>query len=164
MPPMTVAGPYGNFSPQVSKMMEQLSKGYYNFLPSEVFTPNVNLYETDNEYQMRQAVGAAVEAGIAIKSFERLIHDDLKVAYEAFVLVALMIKCGVTDEIFASLRDHKDERVKLALLHVLNAIKDERCGAKLDQLIQSANFSSNVITKMQDTIDSLRGVTAKITA
>jgi HSP20 family protein len=52
MPPITVAGPYGNFSPQVSKMMEQLSKGYYNFLPSEVFTPNVNLYETDNEYQV----------------------------------------------------------------------------------------------------------------
>src|SRR5438105_10592330 len=52
MPPMTVAGPYGNFSPQVSKMMEQLSKGYYNFLPSELFTPNVNLYETESEYHV----------------------------------------------------------------------------------------------------------------
>jgi HSP20 family protein len=50
--PITVAGPFGNFNPQVSKMMEQLTKGYYNFLPSEVFTPNVNLYETENDYQV----------------------------------------------------------------------------------------------------------------
>jgi HSP20 family protein len=52
MPPTIVAGPFSNFSPQVSKMMEQLSKGYYNFLPSEVFTPNVNLYETDTDYHV----------------------------------------------------------------------------------------------------------------
>ena len=47
-----VAGQFSNFSPQVSKMMEQLSKGYYNFLPSELFTPNVNLYETENDYHV----------------------------------------------------------------------------------------------------------------
>lgn len=51
MPP-SAAGPFSNFSPQVSKMMEQLSKGYYNFLPSELFTPNVNLYETETDYQV----------------------------------------------------------------------------------------------------------------
>ena len=50
--PTIVAGPFSNFSPQVNKMMEQLSKGYYNFLPSELFTPNVNLYETENEYHV----------------------------------------------------------------------------------------------------------------
>ena len=33
-------------------MMEQLSKGYYNFLPSETWTPNVNLYETDSDYHV----------------------------------------------------------------------------------------------------------------
>src|SRR5205809_3783581 len=52
MPSVTVAGPFGTMNPQVSKMMEQLTKGYYNFLPSEVFTPNVNLYETDTDYQV----------------------------------------------------------------------------------------------------------------
>ena len=52
MPTITVAGPFGNFNPQVSRMMEQLTKGYYGFLPSEVFTPNVNLYETESSYQV----------------------------------------------------------------------------------------------------------------
>ena len=50
--PPAAAGPFGNINPQVQKMMDQLTKGYYNFLPSEVFTPNVNLYETENDYQV----------------------------------------------------------------------------------------------------------------
>jgi HSP20 family protein len=52
MPSVTVAGPFGTMNPQVLKMMEQLSKGYYNFLPSETWTPNVNLYETDTDYHV----------------------------------------------------------------------------------------------------------------
>ena len=52
MPAITVAGPMSNFGPQVSRMMEQLSKGYYGFMPNEVFTPNVNLYETEEAYQV----------------------------------------------------------------------------------------------------------------
>ena len=50
--PVMVAGSFSNFNPQVNKMMEQLSKGYYGFMPSEVFTPNVNLYETESHYQV----------------------------------------------------------------------------------------------------------------
>jgi len=120
------------------------------------------LIETNDEYRMRQAVVAAVEAGIATKSFERLIHDDMKVAYEAFVLVALMIKCDELGEVVGAIRDHKDERVKFALLHVLKAIHDERSIGALDQLMQSGNLSSNVMNRMQDTIDTLKGLTAKI--
>ena len=52
MPSVTVAGPFGTMNPQVLKMMEQLTKGYYNFLPSESWTPNVNLYETDSDYHV----------------------------------------------------------------------------------------------------------------
>src|SRR6185312_9710673 len=50
MPAVTVAGPFGTMNPQVLKMMEQLTKGYYNFMPSESWTPNVNLYETESAY------------------------------------------------------------------------------------------------------------------
>ena len=53
MPTITVAGgPFGNFNPSVNRMMEQLTKGYYGFLPNEIFTPNVNLYETESNYQV----------------------------------------------------------------------------------------------------------------
>ena len=42
--------PFKNLSWQLSKVMDQLQKGYYNFCPSETWTPNVNLYETDADY------------------------------------------------------------------------------------------------------------------
>jgi HSP20 family protein len=49
--PIAAADPsYRNLSPQMSKMMDQLQKGYYSFLPSETWTPSVNLYETDQAY------------------------------------------------------------------------------------------------------------------
>jgi HSP20 family protein len=51
-PVLVAAGPFGNLNPQVAKMMEQLNKGYYGFMPSEVFTPNVNLYETEVDYRV----------------------------------------------------------------------------------------------------------------
>src|SRR3954468_19606822 len=54
MPAVLVAASpqFGNMSPQVAKMMEQLNKGYYGFMPSEVFIPNVNLYETEIDYRV----------------------------------------------------------------------------------------------------------------
>src|SRR3982750_550833 len=42
--------PFGHMARQMGKMMEQLQKGYYNFCPSDTWTPNVNLYETGGSY------------------------------------------------------------------------------------------------------------------
>ncbi|MBK8464500.1 MAG: hypothetical protein IPL32_01590 [Chloracidobacterium sp.] len=118
------------------------------------------IIETRDEFRMRQAVRAAVESGIASKSFERLVHEDLKVAYEAFTLVALMIRAGEYNEIFDAISSHKDERVKYALLHVLKAIKDERSLTGLNDLIRDGSCSKTVLDKANDVIKSLK-VTAK---
>jgi HSP20 family protein len=42
--------PFGNLARQMGKFVEQFQKGYYNFMPGENWTPNVNLYETENVY------------------------------------------------------------------------------------------------------------------
>jgi HSP20 family protein len=42
--------PFGNIARQMNKLVDQFQKGYYNFMPSEVWTPNVNLYETEAAY------------------------------------------------------------------------------------------------------------------
>lgn len=52
MPTVTVAGPFGNMAPQVARLMDQLSKGYYGFMPNEAWQPNVNLYETETDYRV----------------------------------------------------------------------------------------------------------------
>jgi HSP20 family molecular chaperone IbpA len=46
----TADPPFGHLARQMNKLVDQIHKGYYNFLPSETWAPNVNLYETDHAY------------------------------------------------------------------------------------------------------------------
>ena len=117
------------------------------------------IIETRDEFRIRQAVRAATEAGILAKAFERLVHEDLKISYEAFVLVALVIKSGEMDEIFDAIRRHKDERVKFALLHVLRAVRDERSLDGLNDLLTGQTFTTNLTERIIDTINSFEHVT-----
>ncbi len=41
---------FPNVQRQMQRLMEQMQKGFYNFCPSETWTPNVNLYESDTAY------------------------------------------------------------------------------------------------------------------
>jgi hypothetical protein len=118
------------------------------------------LIETADEFRMSHAVRAAVEAGIVQKSLERLVHEDMKISYEAFALAALMIKAGETKEIFGAIRDHKDERVKFALLHVLKAIGDPRTEMPLADLLLANKFSADVTKRINDVIHSFERVAA----
>jgi HSP20 family protein len=43
---------FGSMTRQMGKMLDQLSKGYYTFAPSETWTPNVNLYESERAYHV----------------------------------------------------------------------------------------------------------------
>ena len=110
------------------------------------------IMETRDEFRMRQAVRAGVEAEIVQKSFDRLVHEDLKVAYEAFTLVALMIKANETKEIFDAIREHRDERVRLALLHVLKVMGDPRTHSSLLELLADGRFSDDVIKRIKDVV------------
>ena len=43
--------PFSNLGRRANKVTEQmLQKGYFNFCPSETWTPSVNLYENDHAY------------------------------------------------------------------------------------------------------------------
>ena len=42
--------PFGNLARQMGKLVDQFQKGYFNFMPGENWTPNVNLYETESAY------------------------------------------------------------------------------------------------------------------
>ena len=51
MPTRTAADPsFSNISRQANKLIEQMQKAYFNFCPSETWTPSVNLYETYESY------------------------------------------------------------------------------------------------------------------
>lgn len=115
---------------------------------------------TRDEFRMSHAARAAIESGIVVKSFDRLLHYDMKIAYEAFALVGLMIKAGETEQIFDTIRRGKDARVKLALLHVLSVIKDDRALVKLNNLRIDINLDDRVMEKVKEVIESYHTVPA----
>ena len=42
--------PFGHVKHQMSKLMDQMQKGFYAFSPNETWTPLVNLYENEGHY------------------------------------------------------------------------------------------------------------------
>lgn len=118
------------------------------------------IIETNDIFRMSHAVRAATEAGIVMKSFERLIHDDLKVAYEAFALVRLVIYTGETEELFNAIRLHKDERVRFAILHVLKTHQDGRTLGELQRLQHDPSLPTDVAERVRETVASFAGVPA----
>ena len=126
-----------------------------NFDRADAWT---RIIETGDKFRMCHAARAAIEAGIVGKAFERLVHEDVKVSYEAFVLVALLLKSGETNELFDAIQTHKDERVKFALLHVLKAVKDDRSLKPLTELNAGNTFPPDVTQRIMDTIKSFEKV------
>ena len=80
-------------------------------------------------------MGIRDRSGIVQKSFDRLLHEDMRIAYEAVALVGMLLKAGETDLIFDAIENHKDERVKYALLHVIKIVRDERTMTRLSELL-----------------------------
>ena len=116
--------------------------------------------ESKDEFRMRQAAKAALEADLVERSFDRLIHTDQKTAYEAFTFTNLLIKAGETEEIFGAIEKHRDKKVKLALLHVLRAVKDETTLPNLYALLEQNSISPEIKAKVDEIIQSFGMVTA----
>ena len=107
------------------------------------------IIETNEQGRMIHAARAAIEGGFVERSFDRLIHRDAKYAYEAFVLVTLLIKAGELDLIFEMLRNHGDTQVKRAVIHVLSVTKNENSLTVLYTVLEDKQLSA----KFKEDID-----------
>ncbi len=118
------------------------------------------LIATNDDFRMSQAARAAVESGIVVKSFDRLLHEDMRIAYEAFALVGMLLRSGETEQIFEAIENHQDERVKFALLHVIKVVRDEDAAKTLTEMIRGGNISGEVAERAAEVITSIDTVTA----
>jgi HEAT repeats len=94
------------------------------------------IYESGEKGRLLQAARAAIESGIVKMSFERLVHLDEKYSYEAFVLMVLLINAGETQEIFQTLKNHKNLNVGKALLHAIKLTKNQAALEKLSIIFE----------------------------
>lgn len=116
--------------------------------------------ETNDEFRMKQAARAAIEADLVDRSFDRLVHEDMKIAYEAFTFVTLLIKAGETENIFTALENHSDLNVKKALLHVIKVTKDTNALDGLYSMLESANLPEELRVEIDSTIQTVGGLVA----
>jgi HSP20 family protein len=67
----TADPPFTNLARQANKLMEQMTKGYYNFCPGDAWSPSVNLYETASSYLVCVDL-----AGVDKEKIDVEIHDN----------------------------------------------------------------------------------------
>lgn len=106
----------------------------------------------EDQFLSRQVARATVEAGIAERSFDRLVLRDEKAAYEAFALVYLLIKTGETEKLFEAVREHRDLKTRIALLHSLKVANVAEVIPELSALIAAEPMSSAVADKAREAL------------
>ncbi|MGD9561327.1 MAG: hypothetical protein AB7F88_03610 [Pyrinomonadaceae bacterium] len=112
--------------------------------------------ESGDMARMRHTARCAVEGDLVGRSFDRLVHPDRKVAYEAFTLTALLVRAGEVEPIYDAVAQHRDENVKLALLHTLQAIKEDSTFEGLSKLLTTYNLSPKIVDKVNEVRSSLQ--------
>ncbi len=118
------------------------------------------LAECDDEFRRTRAARAAIEGELVDRSIDRLIHDDLKYAYEAFSLVALLVKAGETKEIFDVIENRRDNSVKLAILFCLKILKDHKTLPDLYTYIERNSLPEDLSNAANEVIKSVSLVPA----
>jgi hypothetical protein len=106
----------------------------------------------EDMYLSRQIAKAAVEAGIAERSFDRLILHDEKAAYEAFALVYMLIRTGETERVFDAIRNHRDGKTRMALLHAIKVANVAEVIPELSSFIADEPISSPVADKAREVL------------
>ncbi len=105
------------------------------------------IWESNDEFRMKNSVRAAEEANIVKLSFDRLVHEDLKMSYEAFVLTALLVRSGETELLFFALKTHTDPTVRQAILHVLDIAGDERVVEPISNILSKQLLTADLAQK-----------------
>lgn len=128
-----------------------------NFDRADAWT---RIAESGEEGRMRQAARAAQEAGFVERSVDRLVHHDYKIAYEAFALIALLIKAEETEVIFTTLENHRDANVRRALLHVIKVTKDQNALDGLYSMLEQRDLPLEIREELDRAIEEIGYVTA----
>ena len=116
--------------------------------------------ELDAEGRIVAAARAAIESGFVDMSFDRLVHQDRKYAYEAFALMALLIKAGETEKIFNALDNHRDMNVRKAVLHTIKVTKDPKAVERLSELLKKGELPIEFQEEVDKTIEEIGFVTS----
>lgn len=120
----------------------------------------IRIFEQNEPGRLRHAARAAIEGGFVERSFDRLVHRDLKYSYEAFVLLILVLKAGETEMFFDALRNHQEKKVRSALLHIIKVTNDVNSLPILYNMLEDKRLTSEQREEIDKTIAEISLVAA----
>ncbi len=98
------------------------------------------LAEMSDDPMSIQLAKAAIEGGLAARALDRLVHTDMRAAYEAFAMMVFLIRTGEFAPIIEAIGQRKDYRIILALLHVVSVEKNQDCIEQIRCLAKTTVF------------------------
>lgn len=123
-----------------------------NFDRADAWT---RIAETEDEFRIRQAARAAIEADLGERYFERLVHKDVKSAYEAFAFVALLLKSDETEIVFKAMQNHRDANVRKAVLHVIKITKEPNALEGLYAMLEDDRLSPEIREEVDRMVEEI---------
>lgn len=78
-----------------------------------------HILQSENVERIRMAAMACIESGFAERAFDRLLSTDYRQAYEAFVILSILVKAGHSDVLLEAVETHRTPQVRFAALHIL---------------------------------------------
>lgn len=115
----------------------------------------MRIAESNDEYRMRHAARAAIAGDLVEKSFDRLAHNDRKIAYEVIALIVLLIKSGETGEVFNALQNHPNPIVRKGILRVIKITNEQNALDELYNLLESNELSSEMRAEIDKHIEEI---------
>jgi hypothetical protein len=79
----------------------------------------VRVIELADEASLRTVAEACIKAGIVSQNIDRLYSNDRRHIYEAFCLICLLAKAGLTWPVLNAIREHSNPTVRLNAVHLL---------------------------------------------
>jgi HEAT repeat protein len=110
---------------------------------------------SQDDDRIAEAASAVLGSGLAERSYERLVHNDYKQVYEAFTILALLIRANAIAGIFKTIATHRDINVRLAVIQVLEILKPVHLLPQLYELSANASLSAEVVEALDNLMTKL---------
>jgi len=102
------------------------------------------LVQTADDQTLHDVAQACIKAGIVSQNIDRLASRDRRQAYEAFCLISLLAKAGMTAPILEAIEGHQNMGVRLSVIHLLASTGDDAVFEQLQQIAGNDELAEEI--------------------
>jgi len=102
------------------------------------------LIRVADDQTLHDVAQACIKAGIVSQNIDRLASRDRRQAYEAFCLISLLVKAGVTAPILEAIENHQNMGVRLSVIHLLASTGNDSVFEQLQQIAGNDELAEEI--------------------